>query len=162
MIDSQKLDLDRLVNDGVIRLEITGGIPTWEAFPGVLQQETVDLIRATIEPSPESGGPDSPGGCACAHYSDVLIRFKDGSLKRPDVALFCTRPPRRGEAVMIIPEAVVEVVSPGYEYKDLQLNPHFYLSQGVLDVVVVDPRSGVVTHHRTGGAGTHYAPVTIN
>src|SRR5438105_6255736 len=118
-------DLDQLINDGAIRLEITGGIPTWEAFPGLRHQETIDLIRASIKPRP-----DSTTGCSCVHFSDILIRFKDGSLKGPDIAIFCKKPPSQDEALTIIPEAVIEIVSPGYEYKDLSLNPQFYLAQG--------------------------------
>jgi Uma2 family endonuclease len=149
-------DLDQLINDGAIRLEITGGIPTWEAFPGARHQRMIDRIRASIIPVDES-----KNGCQCAHLSDVLIRFKDGSLKRPDIAIFCTEPPDQDEALTLLPQAVVEIISPGYEYKDLSLNPQFYLAQGLLDVVIVDPRSGVVTHYRTTQVLTHHAPVTI-
>src|SRR5262249_3064928 len=147
-------DLDQLINDGAIRLEITGGIPTWEAFPGLRHQETIDLIRASIKPVS-----DGMTECSCSHFSDVLIRFKDGSLKRPDIAIFCKKPPSQDEVLTVIPEAVIEVVSPGYEYKDLSLNPQFYLAQGVLDVVIVDPRSGVVTHYRTTQVAYHHAPI---
>ena len=154
---SNSPDLDQLLRDGAVKLEITGGIPTWEAFPGVRHQETIDLIRASIRPISNNAT-----GCECVHLSDVLIRFMDDSLKRPDIAIFCARPPRQDEALTIIPQAVVEVVSPGYEYKDLSLNPHFYLSQGVADVVIVDPRSGVITHYRTTGAANYHAPTTID
>jgi len=156
MPGSRDPDLDQLINNGAIRLEITGGIPTWEAFPGLRHQETIDLIRASISPTA-----DSTTGCSCAHYSDVLIRFKDGSLKLPDIAVFCARPPREDEALTTVPSAVIEVVSPGYEYKDLSLNPQFYLAQDVDDVVIVDPRSGVVTHYRTTHVAVHQAPVTV-
>ena len=74
-------DLDQLLQDGAVKLEITRGIPTWEAFPGVRHQVAIDLIRASIKPADDGG--DS--GCECAHLSDVLISFKDGSLKRPDI-----------------------------------------------------------------------------
>ena len=43
-------DLDQLLREGAIRLEITGGVPTWEAFPGSRHQRTVDRIRASIRP----------------------------------------------------------------------------------------------------------------
>ncbi|MDQ6695339.1 MAG: Uma2 family endonuclease [Chloroflexota bacterium] len=150
-------DLDQLIYDGAIRLEITAGVPTWEAYPSVLHQETIDLIRTSVEPAPYDDT-----GCACAHLSDVLIRFKDGSLKRPDIAIFCTRPPRGDDALTMIPEAVIEIISPGYEYKDLYLNPQFYLAQGVADVVIVDPRAGIASHFRTTGTAVHHAPVTLN
>lgn len=151
------LDLDRLIDAGAIRLEITGGIPTWEVSPSLRHQAAIYRIQTSIKPLP-----DQDGECACAHYSDVQFRFKDGSMKRPDIAIFCVTPTMTDEAVTIIPQAVIEIISPGYEFKDLTLNPQFYLAQGVDDVVVVDPRSGVVTHHRTTGVAIHQAPVTIN
>ncbi len=156
MADPKAIDLDRLIYDGAIRLEITAGVPTWEASPNIIHQEIIDLIRASIEPMP-----DSDVECGCFHFSDILIRFKDGSLKRPDIAIFCTKPPRQEEAQTMTPQAVIEVVSPGYEYKDLQINPQFYLAQGVEDVVIVDPRSGAVTHYRKAGVANHYALVAI-
>lgn len=149
-------DLDRLLYDGAVKLEITGGIPTWEASPSLRHQSMVYLIQTSIKPLADSGDE-----CRCAHYSDVLIRFKDGSLKRPDIAIFCAAPHMQDEALTITPQAIIEVISPGYEYKDLSLNPQFYLAQGIDDVLVVDPRSGAVTHYQTTGVVTHRAPVTI-
>jgi Uma2 family endonuclease len=150
-------DLEQLVRDDSVRLEITGGIPTWEAFPGSRHQRIIDRIRASIQPASTN-----EGGCSCDHLSDVLIRFKDDSFKRPDIAIFCTAPPDQDDALTVIPQAVIEIISPGYEYKDLSLNPQFYLAQDVLDVVIVDPRSGVVNHFRTTGVSTHHAPVTLD
>lgn len=150
-------DIDQLLIDRAVKLEITTGVPTWEASPGSLHQWMVYHIQTSIKASP-----DSAGDCRCAHLSDVLIRFQDGSLKRPDIAIFCTQPPLQDEALIIVPQAVVEVISPGYEYKDIALNPQFYLAQGVGDVLIADPRSGVVTHYRATEMSTYHAPVTIN
>ena len=154
---STPLDLEQLAEEGPVRLEMTAGVPTWEAYPSLLHQETIDLIRASIEPLQSDDA-----GCGCFHYSDISIRFKDGSFKRPDIAIFCARPPRQGESVTIVPDAIIEIISPGYEYKDLFLNPQFYLAQDVKDVVIVDPRSGAVSHFRTTGVTTHQAPVTLD
>jgi len=154
-------DLDQLLSEGAVKLEITSGIPTWEASPGSRHQLMIDLIRVSIEPLVESGD-ESDERCKCAHLSDVNIRFKDGSLKRPDIAIFCEEPPIQDEALSLLPRAVVEVISPGYEYKDISLNPQFYLAQGLDDVLIVDPRAGVVTHYRTTEVTTHHAPVTID
>jgi Uma2 family endonuclease len=151
------VDLDKLIYYGAIKLEITGGIPTWEAWPGSRHQVMVYEIQTSI-----TSLADDDKGCECRHAADVYIRFKDGSLKRPDIAIFCTMPPMQDEALSVIPQAVIEIISPGYEYKDIALNPQFYLAQGVDDVVIVDPRSGVVTHYRTTGVAVHQAPVTIN
>ncbi len=150
------LDLDRLIYEGNVKLEITGGIPTWEVYPGTRHQRVRYLIQTSIKPSPESDM-----GRMCENTADTYIRFTDGSLKRPDIAIFSVQLPIQDEALTIIPQAVVEISNPGYEYKDVELNPPFYLSQGVEDVVIVDPRAGIVTHHRATEVITYHTPVTI-
>ena len=153
-IDPQ--EMEQLLRAGAIRLEITAGVPTWEASPGFRHQRIIDTIRATIAPRPPVG--DS---CACVHATDVLIRFPDRSLKRPDIAIFCVEPPDQNEALTLVPAAVIEIISQGYEYKDVTLNPPFYLSQGVQDVVIVDPDAQRVTHYTRTTVTHHYAPVAL-
>ena len=85
----------------------------------------------------------------------------DGSLRRPDIAIFCTDQLEQDEAVTIVPEAVVEIVSAGYEAKDLELGPMFYLAQGVKDVIVFEPRTEVVIHSRRTGMSRSASPTTI-
>jgi Uma2 family endonuclease len=132
-----------------------GGLPIWEPAPLWRHQKAIDRIRATIEPA-------APGtGCACVHASDVYISFPDGSLKRPDIALFCREPDEQDEAVTLIPQAVIEVVNKGYEAKDLELAPHFYLSQGVADVVVFDPSTLLVLHARRDAVTRQVSPVSL-
>jgi hypothetical protein len=60
-------------------------------------------------------------------------------------------PPLQDETLEIVPQAVVEIVSKGYEKKDLEVGPPFYLSQGVKDVVVVNPIDGNLYHHTQAG-----------
>ena len=120
-----------------IHLEIVRGIHTWEVTPFKRHQKTVDQIRAIILSAP-----------SCLHYADIYVAFPDGSLKRPDIAIFCREPDEEDETVTLVPEAVIEVISQGYEFKDLELGPMFYLSQGVKDVVVLDPRSKAIIHSR--------------
>lgn len=86
------------------------------------------------------------------------MQFPDGSLKRPDVAIFCREPDEQDDAIRLLPEAVIEVVSKGYEAKDLELGPRFYLSQGVKDVVVFDPSTLLVLHVRVDGARRLVSP----
>jgi Putative restriction endonuclease len=57
--------------------------------------------------------------------------------------------------------AVIEVISQGYEFKDLELEPMFYLSQGVKDVVVLDPRSKAIIHSRRDGVVRLESPARI-
>jgi hypothetical protein len=149
-------DLEVLLRIGAIKLERTAGIPTWEAQPGSRHQIVVDRIRASI--APLSG---SPHGCDCCHLADVAIRFPDGSLKRPDIAIFCAPPPVQDTALTVLPVAVIEVISLGYEYKDVVLNPPFYLGHGLRDVVVVDPHAQRVTHYTLTGVQTLITPAAL-
>ncbi|MEO5928673.1 MAG: Uma2 family endonuclease [Candidatus Kapaibacterium sp.] len=142
-----------------IRLEIVGGLPIWEASPVWKHQKAVDRIRASIH----AGSPASDAGaCACIHAADIYVAFPDGSLKRPDIALFCREPDEEEEAITLIPEAVIEVISKGYEAKDLEIGPHFYLSQGVRDVVVFNPYTLLVLHVRRDRVDRLTSPVTID
>lgn len=142
-----------------IRLEIVGGLPLWEAHPLPKHQRAVDRIRASIA---KTGPPGKIGdGCGCVHLADVYVQFADGSLKRPDIAIFCREPEEDEEAIRLVPEAVIEVISRGYEAKDLEIGPRFYLTQGVKDVVVFDPYTLVVLHVRRDGTTRHIAPVTL-
>src|SRR5436853_7908148 len=144
-----------------IRLEIVGGLPIWEAHPVYKHQKAVDRIRATIEAG--ASAPDALArGCACVHAADVYVSFPDGSLKRPDISIFCREPEEEEEAIKLVPEAVIEVVSKGYEAKDLEIGPRFYLWQGVKDVVVFDPYTLVVLHIRRDEVARHISPVEIN
>ena len=129
-----------------VRLELMRGMPVWEASPVAEHQLEVDRIRASLRaPEDES--------CACFHLADVLFRFADDSLKRPDIAILCERPDSSllRNALPIVPEAVIEIISVGYERKDLELAPSFYLSFGVKDVVVLDPQTKLIYHYRKDG-----------
>jgi len=139
-----------------VRLEVTNGLPTWEAQPLYRHQKAAERIAQSIRPSA-----DAPH-CACVHALDVYVQFPAG-LKRPDVAVFCREPTdaEQDAALTLVPEAVVEVVSKGFEAKDLELGPPFYLSQGVKDVVVFDPATLLVLHVRRDGARRLVSPATI-
>jgi hypothetical protein len=152
-LPSQFLDADHLG----IRLEIMGGLPIWEAHPVVKHQRAVDRIRASIRP--RDPGRVGGGDCGCMHLADVYVSFADGSLKRPDISIFCREPEE--EVITLISEAVIEVVSRGFEAKDLELAPHFYLAQGVKDVVVFDPYSLLVLHVRRDRVTRAVSPTPI-
>ncbi|MDP2433820.1 MAG: Uma2 family endonuclease [Pseudomonas sp.] len=138
-----------------VRLEIVNGLAIWEAQPLYRHQKHVERIAGSIT----GETPD----CACVHALDVYIQFPNG-LKRPDISIFCREPSEeeQDEALTLIPEAVVEVVSKGFEAKDLEIAPPFYLSQGVKDVLVFDPATLLVLHVRHGQARRLISPVTIS
>ena len=106
----------------------------------------------TIRPDPGTG---------CKTYADLAVRFPDGSLKRPDIAVFYRQPDEMDEAVTLLPEAVIEVVSRGSEVKDLELNPSFYRRHGIPDIVVFNPYNQEVRHYTTQGLMNHVSPVEL-
>jgi Uma2 family endonuclease len=139
-MDSQLLRAEELG----IRLEIVGGLPVWEASPLIRHQMAIDRIRDSIKKS------DKDGGCEGFHISGIYVQFPDGSLKRPDVSIFCNAPKETDEAVKEVPDAVIEIISKGYEKKDLEVGMPFYVASGVKDVIVFDPYTMVVLHLRQG------------
>jgi Uma2 family endonuclease len=154
-MDSKFLRADELG----VRLEIVAGLPIWEPHPLYRHQKAIDRIRTTIQRK-QSTGSQQPT-CTCVHIADVYVSFPDGSLKRPDIAIFRQEPHEEDEAIKMVPEAVIEIVSKGYEAKDLEIGPHFYLSQGVKDVVVFDPYTLFVLHARRDGTTRQVSPVAI-
>ena len=140
-----------------IRLEIVNGLPIWEAQPLYRHQKHIQRIIQGIGVDEVDGK-----GCACVHAMDVYIQFPNG-LKRPDISIFCQEPSEDEQDSVLtrVPEAVIEVVSKGYEAKDLDIGPPFYLSQGVNDVIVFDPSTQIVLHACKGTANRTISPTII-
>ena len=133
------LDADELN----LRLEIVDGLGVWEFSPAPRHSNAEERIATSIR---RLAGTE--GDCGCHRYRDTLVRFANGSIRRPDIAIYCAKLPDTDEAATAIPEAVIEIVSKGSEEKDLVRSPEFYLRYGVKDVVVFDPYTGLVWHHR--------------
>ena len=150
-------DVFQRANDVGIRLEIIGGLPIWETHPNLTHQRAIDYIRESIEPASDQAAVT----CACVHYADLHIKFPDGSDKRPDISIFCQEPTETDSAVTQVPVAVIEIISRGYEAKDLDLGPPFYLLHGVQDVVVFDPYSHRVYYFDAAGKREFESPVTF-
>jgi hypothetical protein len=140
-----------------VKLEVVGEDYVWEFFPSPLHQGIVKKIDRSVRPCPVGRG-----GCGCFTLMDAYIDFGRGSVKRPDIAIYCTEPPLTRQALRIIPDAVVEVVSPGTEKKDIDMGPLFYLAAGIKDVVVVNPDTATVYHFRRDGTVRHQTPCTIS
>lgn len=138
-----------------VRLEMIDGLPIWEAMPMPRHQIAVDRIRDAIR----VGGRGHD--CGCVHLADVYVHFPDGSFKRPDISIFCRMPDELDEAITLVPRAVIEIISKGYEKKDLEISPPFYLANGVEDVIVFEPRTGEIHHITQDGQQLMQSPVEI-
>ncbi len=139
-----------------IKLEIAGNLAIWEASPVYKHQKEVDRIRDSIKKTDKNGIV-----CECIDVADVYVQFPDGSLKRPDISVFCREPVEEEEAIKQVPEAVIEVISKNYEAKDLEISPPIYLANGVKDLVVFNPYTMEVFHFRQEGTQNLTSPVGI-
>jgi hypothetical protein len=139
-----------------VKLEVVEGNYTWEFFPSPLHQGVVQSVQRSLR---RTGLSDN--SCDFFSIQDVYIAFPDGSLKRPDLSIYCETPELTRHALTVIPDAVVEVVSPGGDRKDLEIGPAFYLHHGVKDVVVINPEDRQVVHFRPGWQERFKSPATI-
>lgn len=139
-----------------IRLEMVGGIPVWEALPVYRHQTKIFRIQISIRLVSEEAEV-----CGCFHASDVSIRFPDGSQKRPDIAIFCREPDEQDTEITLVPEAVIEIISKGYEAKDTVIGVPFYLSQGIRDIVLYDPETNITTHITPDGSTEYTSPADL-
>lgn len=139
-----------------IKLEVAGNLRIWEASPVIKHQLAVDRIRDSIKKTEEDGVI-----CECIDIADIYVQFADGSLKRPDVSVFCELPKEMEEATQSVPQAVIEVISKKYEAKDLEISPPIYLANGVKDVIVLNPYTNEVVHFRSGERRVMISPIEI-
>lgn len=125
-----------------------GPAAIWEFFPSPLHQSAVRDIDRSIKPGNGISAKDS----GCYTLQNAYLELSDGSLRRPDSMVFCPKPTGISrKALTEVPEAVIEVVRPGSELKDLQLGPPNYLANGVKDVLVVNPETQQCVHLRRDG-----------
>ena len=143
-----------------IKLELVGGLPVWEALPVLKHQQATFRIQNSIRRVSGKDGDES--GCGCVQVADLDIRFPDGSQKRPDISIFCREPDEQESAVTLLPEAVIEIISKGYEAKDMLVSIPFYVSQNVKDIIVFNPYTNLVTHVRGEQRTEHVSPIDIS
>ncbi len=139
-----------------IKLEYVNGLPVWEGSPVFRHQKKIDDIRRSIRAN--VGSTDS---CHCVSVADLTILFPDGSIKRPDISIFCAEPTELDSLCTEIPAVVIEIISKGYEKKDTEISLPFYLAQGLADIVIFDPATNKVTHYHGGKSDTQNSPIDL-
>ncbi|GEM_PF-97397 len=160
---SDAKELLTLINDAMeygpqqagVKLEYVNGISVWEAMPVYRhQRKTLDMQISLLDNA-------APNGCGCHPIADVTILFPDGSYKRPDIAVYCTEPADQDRSVTELPEAVIEIISAGYEKKDTEVSLPFYLAQGIPDIVLFNPETNRVSHYHDGQIEECDSPVKL-
>ena len=78
---------------------------------------------------------------------DVFVRLGEGSYLAPDIAWWqaARRPQLLGGAVGVVPDLVVEVLSPATRANDVGVKRVQYLESGVRELWLADPVSAAVT-----------------
>jgi Uma2 family endonuclease len=141
-----------------LRVEYVDGVGIWEHAPSWSHQRAISRIRASFRVREGEA-------CECIHESDVSVKFGDRVHKRPDIAVWCRVPETNQRSVVTLPDAVVEVISPGFETKDLELLPKLYLAAGVRDVLVYNEQRGAVyrfTHEGVAVVVVHASPCVFH
>ena len=139
-----------------VRLDRVRGLGVWSFSGSPLQGMTAARIARSLRSTPASGD-----GCGAFAYQGMAVRFPDGSILQPDVAVYAREPEKTNLPTTLVPEAIIEIVSPSSELKDLRYSPSFTLSQGVKDVIVVTPETEVLEHFRRDGRTMHRSPVDL-
>ena len=142
--ESERAQIEEADSIG-IRVEMVDGRPFWEFQPNYDHQDRIGNVWMSVRRDPQSGT-----DCGCFRAMDVGIVFPDGSIRRPDLAVFYRQPERR-DLITLVPEAVVEIVSQRSREKDLDVSPPWYLRMGGKDVLVYDPFTEDVHHFRQEG-----------
>ena len=147
--------LEQIERAGSCKLEYVQGLPIWEASPVYRhQKKTLDIQMSLLQSGKELG-------CACIPVADITILFPDGSLKRPDIAVYCEEPSEQEEATTLLPEVVIEITSKGYEKKDWEISLPFYLAHGIPDIVIFDSIAQRITHFHAGQKDEYTSPKEI-
>ncbi len=90
-----------------LKLEIINGLSIWEPSPVYRhQKKSLDIQVSLMNHAAKSG-------CDCISVADLTILFPDGSIKRPDICIFCKEPTEQETMCTQIPEAVIEILSRG-------------------------------------------------
>lgn len=81
---------------------------------------------------------------------DVFVALPDGSRPAPDICWWRAehRPPVARGAAQIVPDLVVEVLSPSTRANDLGIKRELYLRAGVRELWLVDPSPHTITRVR--------------
>src|SRR5262245_2439410 len=85
-----------------MRLELVNSVREWAMSSARKHQRSIFRIEHSLYRKP-----DADTDCECIPSSDTYIRFPEGSLKRPDIAIFCRGPDEQTTAVTLMPEAVI-------------------------------------------------------
>lgn len=132
-------------------------------------RSAVELIGGEAVVTPPSGGQAASvqgelffavrrwqeiSGDAGLLLQDVFVRVSGEDYLAPDLAWWAAerRPPLAQGALDVVPDLVVEVLSPATRVNDLGPKRDVYLAAGVHELWLADPQSATVTTGRQDGS----------
>lgn len=129
------MDLELIAGEAVVVLPL--GAPASEA-----QGELHLALRRWQELAADQG----------LVLQDVLVAFPDGSRPAPDISWWSAerRPTISRGAVRVVPDLVIEVLSPSTRPNDEGVKRELYMRSGVRELWLVDPDARTVTRVRPG------------
>ena len=138
------------------KLELIKGVGIWEASPVYSHQKKVLEVILSIKQLQQDAG-----SCKCVSVPGLTLLFPDGSIKRPDISIYCREPVERDSACTLKPEVVIEIISRGYERKDTEISLNFYLDNRIDDIVIFNPVKESVNHYQDGKVHEYTSPVEL-
>ncbi len=100
---------------------------------------------------------------AAVSFTPTLrFAFQQGSRKRPENSIFCTKTTEQESGVTQIPDVVIEILTEDYQAKDREAGLPFYLSQNIRDIVPFNPYTGEIAHYAEGGVHLLQSPSAIS
>jgi Uma2 family endonuclease len=126
----------------------------WEPTPDLHHQTAIHRIIQSIRPT-------SAHGAEVECCVDRLILTKDGSILRPDIALFTTQQCHHPDPLRTLPFAVIEILSPETERNILEIAAPAYQKLGITETLAVSLRTDTLHLWTPGTTGTFQTPITI-
>lgn len=145
-------EYERLEDDG-FRYEVVDGVVVMAPSPSADHQGVAGEIERQIQ----NYLIDHPIGRA---FRDMDVRFDNDLVYQPDL-IFVSRKrlPRRTPRIRVIPEMVLEVLSPGTRTRDQTMKRADYQRYRVEEYWMADAHRRTLTFLRLGKTG--YAPVPV-
>ena len=145
-------EYERLEDDG-FRYEVIDGVVVMAPSANAGHQDVIGEIEHQLR----AYLAEHPVGRV---LHDMDVKFDEKLLYRPDLHFISkARLPKRTPRVHVVPDMILEVLSPRTQARDLNTKRNDYERYGVTEYWIIDLRRATLTFLRLGAKG--YAPVAV-